>query len=442
MAFDQMFEELQEWLRIPSISSGGGDPADLMRAAEWAAEKVRAAGGTVEIETDEGNPIVVGELKAATADAPTILIYGHFDVQSATPLELWDSPPFEPTVRGDRVYGRGTSDDKGNFYPLLYVACEMAREGTLPVNVRVLIEGDEETGGQGVVRWVQRDQRGADCAVIFDSDMLDEDTPALTLGVRGIVQCGIQVRTATGDLHSGMFGGSVLNAAHVLMRVLSELLPDADGRLRAELRTGIEPPSKEELEVWSKLPDGDHVISHVGGRPLYPRAGAEYYEHNWADASFDVHGLASGDAEQIRTQIPSEAHAKFSVRLGPGQHSEVIGPILEQIVEGAAPVGAEVEMKVLATGEPALFDPGSPAIQLAAQALEKACGTPPALVRVGGSLPIMAAFFDQGIPVVCSGFALPQDQVHAPNESFRLESLRLCEAAARELYPSLAALPR
>lgn len=440
-SFDQMFEEVKEWIRIPSISSGGGDPNDLTRAAEWARDKITAAGGEATIETGFGNPIVVGELRANRPDAPTVMIYGHLDVQSADPIELWDTPPFEPTVKGDRVYARGTSDDKGNFYPLLFEAAGMSKAGELPVNVRVLIEADEETGGMGVVDWLRQDDRGADAAIIFDSDMLDADTPALTLGVRGIVQGGIEVRTASADLHSGMFGGSVLNAAHVLLQVISAVLPGEDGRLRAELREGILEPTKEELEAWSQFPSGDSLIAQMRAQPLHERAGAEYYERNWADASIDVHGIATGDAEQVRTQVPSTAKAKLSMRLAPGQTTERMKVVLKELIEAAAPPGAEVTYTCIATGEPAVFDPKDAALELAAEAFTEACGKPPALQRVGGSLPVMAGFYDKGIPVICSGFALPEDGVHGPNESFRLESLRLCQVTAAALYRKLAELP-
>ncbi|MGH2699188.1 MAG: M20/M25/M40 family metallo-hydrolase, partial [Actinomycetota bacterium] len=213
---DKLLDQLVEWLRIPSISSGGGDPQDLVRAAEWARNYITAAGGEAEVVAGDVNPLVVGDLRAADPDAPTVLIYGHYDVQSADPVEAWTTPPFEPEIRNDRLYGRGAADDKGNFFPLLYVACELAREGRLPVNVRVLIEGEEEAAGDSVVNRVLADERGADVAIVFDSEMLDDSTPAITLGVRGIVSVAVDVRTARADLHSGLFGGTVLNATHAL----------------------------------------------------------------------------------------------------------------------------------------------------------------------------------------------------------------------------------
>src|SRR6059058_764533 len=184
---DPLFAELNEWLRIPSISTGEPDPGALRAAAQWAVDRVRAVGGHGDVVDTTGNPLAVGELRAARGGAPTVLIYGHYDVQSVGDPAAWVSPPFEPTVRDGRVYARGASDDKGNFLPLLHVACEMARAGELPVNVRVLVEGEEEAGGESVAEWMRADRRGADAAIVFDSDMADEATPAITVGLRGIV---------------------------------------------------------------------------------------------------------------------------------------------------------------------------------------------------------------------------------------------------------------
>ncbi|HEX3326097.1 MAG TPA: M20/M25/M40 family metallo-hydrolase [Actinomycetota bacterium] len=437
---ERMLEELIEWLKIPSISSGGGDPADLVRAAEWAAAKVRDSGGSAEVIEGEVNPLVIGQLRAQRADAPVVMIYGHYDVQSAAPLELWTAPPFEPEIRGDRLYGRGTSDDKGNFYPLLYVACELARERALPVNVRILIEGEEESAGDSVNRWLEKDQDKTDCVIVFDSDMLDARTPALTLGVRGIVMMDVQVRTAKQDLHSGMYGGSILNATHVLLEMLAQVLPDRDGLVPSALRGGATEPTPEEIAAWADLPPGDEVLAEVGGKPLTESSGDLYYKRNWADASVDVHGIEAGDARQIRTMVPCTARAKVSVRLAPGQTTEAIAPEFKRLLQAGAPGGAEVDVSVLSTGEPAMFDPATPALTLAAEALEKVCGRPTALTRVGGSLPVLSAFADKGIPAIVSGFALAGDGIHGPDESFRLESLRLGEAAARELYSRLAEL--
>jgi acetylornithine deacetylase/succinyl-diaminopimelate desuccinylase-like protein len=435
-------DELVEWLRIPSISSGGGDPADLRRAAEWASERVVAAGGRAGlVELPDGrSPLAVGELEARRPDAPTILIYGHYDVQSADPLDEWSSPPFEPEVRDGRLYGRGTSDDKGNFFPLLYVACRLARAGELPVHVRVLVEGEEERGGDGATTWVEADERGADCAIVFDGGMVDEQTPALTLGVRGMAYAQVVVRTGERNLHSGVYGGSVLNALHVLHAMLARVLPGPDGMVPEALRRGIQRPGEIEREAWKRLPPGEEVLREEGGRPVDANAGARYYERNWGDASLDVHGIAGGDAFQRRTIIPAEARAMVSLRLAPGQRSEEAFAALEHRLREGAPVGADVAISEAGLGEPSAFDPSAPALRLAADALEATTGTRPALVRTGGSIPVLAPFAARGIPVVLTGFALAADTIHAPDESFRLESLRLGERAAEELYTRLATL--
>lgn len=436
----RMLEELLDYLRIPSISSGGGDPADLTRAAEWLEAKIVASGGTATIETGFGNPLVVGELTASGPDAPTIFIYGHYDVQSADPVEAWTSPPFEPEIRGDRLWGRGTSDDKGNFYPLLYVACELAQQGELPLNVRILVEGEEETGGTSALDWLASDERGAACAIVFDSDMYDAKTPALTLGVRGIVAFSVDVRCAERDLHSGMYGGVSLNAVHVLHELLRQVMPGPDGILRDELRAGIVPPTEEELESWATFAPGAEVIAEGGGRPIDARAAARYYERNWADASLDVNGFAGGDAVQKRTIVPATASAKFTIRLAPGQTAAEIAATAEGLMRAAVPEGAEVEIAWDGAIEAAVFDPADPALLLAAEALEDTTGVAPALQRVGGSIPVLKGFYDRGITTILSGFALPSDNVHAVDESFRLESLALCERAAHKLYEKLARL--
>jgi acetylornithine deacetylase/succinyl-diaminopimelate desuccinylase-like protein len=318
-----LLDQLIDWLRIPSISTGGGDPADLRRAAEWAAAHVERAGGAAElIQVGDGNPLVVGDLRAAHGDAPTVLIYGHYDVQGAGDLSAWTTPPFEPDVRDGRLYARGAADDKGNFWPLLAVACELAASGELPVNVRVVVEGEEEAGSESIAEWIRADERGADAAIVFDSGMVDERTPAITVGLRGMLMAQIQVRTGTRDLHSGIYGGSVLNALHVLHGMLAEVVPGPDGRLREELRAGITAPSQAERDSWTRLPPGEHVLAEVGGRPAYRGAAGEYYERNGADASLDVNEVVGGEP---RTLVPAAARAAISLRLAPGQRAAEIG---------------------------------------------------------------------------------------------------------------------
>jgi acetylornithine deacetylase/succinyl-diaminopimelate desuccinylase-like protein len=432
-------EELDDWLRIPSVSTGEGEAAELERACDWVCERIAAAGGSAEaVRIDGGHPMAIGELRSKRADAPTVLSYGHYDVQAAGPLELWDSPPFEPTERDGRLYARGAADDKGNFLPLLHVACELARAGELPVNVRFLVEGEEEVSSKSVLERLRTGEDEADCAIVFDSLMVDEATPAITLGTRGLVAADIEVRTARRDLHSGLYGGAVLNAAHVLMGMLAAVAPDAEGRVRAELAAGVAPVAPAERESWDRLPPGGRAIADVGGVEVTAGAGDEYYERTGAATAVDVNMIEVGEP---RTIVPSVARGHVSVRIAPGQKAAEIGAQLERLVRDAAPAGAEVAIE-LELSEPALFNAGDPAIQLAAGALERACGTAPALVRIGGTLPLLAVLAERGITSIVSGFALPDDAYHAPNESYRLESLRLGEATAGELYAALASLPK
>jgi acetylornithine deacetylase/succinyl-diaminopimelate desuccinylase-like protein len=432
----RLLDDLLEWLRIPSISTGGGDPFDLERAAAWVATRVNGAGGQGRVVETQGNPLAVGELSAARSEAPTVLIYGHYDVQSVGDPAAWTTPPFEPDVRDGRVYARGASDDKGNFLPLLHVACEQAAAGTLPVNVRVLVEGEEETGGDAVANWVRADERGADCAIVFDSGMVDEHTPAITIGLRGMVMLHLTVRTAERDLHSGVYGGSALNALHALHLALAAVVPGPDGRLRDELLAGAAPVAQAERESWSKLPPGDELLAAVGARPAYPGAGAEYYEANGARPSLEINAIHAGEH---RTVVPAVAEASVSQRLAPGQSGAAALATLERLLREALPPGAEMEIEA-EVGEPSLFPPDNRAVALSAQALERAVGAPAAFVRSGGSIPVVAEFAARDIPAVVTGFGLEEDAYHAPDESFRLVALDQGAAAAHELYRALAAL--
>jgi acetylornithine deacetylase/succinyl-diaminopimelate desuccinylase-like protein len=432
----RLLDDLLDWLRIPSISTGGGAPADLERAAAWVVQRVSAAGGEGRVVVTDGNPLAVGEMRAAREDAPTVLIYGHYDVQSVGDLAAWTTPPFEPDLRNGRVYARGASDDKGNFLPLLHVACAQAAAGALPVHVRVLVEGEEETGGEAVADWVRADERGADCAIVFDSGMVDEHTPAITIGLRGMVMLHLEVRTGERDLHSGVYGGSALNALHALHLMLATVVPGPDGRLRDELRAGVAAPAQAERDSWAKLPPGDELLAAVGARAAYPGAGAQYYERNGADTSLEVNAIHAGEH---RTVVPVVARASVSQRLAPGQHAQEAFATLERLLREALPPGAEMELSA-ELAEPSLFPPDNPAVALSAQALERAVGAPAAFIRTGGSIPVVAEFAARDIPAVVSGFGLEDDAYHAPDESFRLVALDQGAAAANELYRALAAL--
>ena len=436
---EALLENLLEWLRIPSISTGEGEPADLRRAAEFVVRLVREAGGEADVVTiGEGNPLAVGELRAGDPGAPTVLIYGHYDVQSVGPLEAWTTPPFEPQIRDGRLYGRGTSDDKGNFLPLLHTACTLASAGELPVHVRVLVEGEEEAGGESVAAWVRADERGADAVIVFDSGMEDPRTPAITVGLRGMLAAHITVTAQPRDLHSGMYGGSVLNALHVLHAALANVLPGPDGRVREELRAGVAPVSAAELEAWERLPDGDAILAEVGARPLYPAAGAEFRTRNGAEPSIELDWVQGGAP---RTVIPARAGAFVTMRLAPRQDPVEMRSRLEALLRTGLPDGAELEIS-WQMGAPALFEPELPAIRLAADAIDRATGLRTAFVRSGGSIPVVADFADRGIPVIVTGFGLADDDIHAPDESYRLESLELGLKASREMLLAFADLPR
>ena len=431
-------EELEDWLRIPSVSTGGGDADALSRACDWVIARIQAAGGNAErVSVNGSNPMAVGELRASGDGAPTVLSYGHYDVQDPGPLEAWESPPFEPTERDGRLYARGAADDKGNFLPLLHVACELASAGELPVNVRFLVEGEEEVGSDAVLRYLRDQPPEVACAIVFDSLMADERTPAINTGARGMVAGPVEVRTAARDLHSGIYGGAVPNATHVLMDVLRAVLPGPDGRVREELRAGVAPPGEVERESSQRLPSGAEMLAEAGAVEVTAGAAGEFWERTGGEPSVDVNMLMAGEP---RTVIPSVARAQLSMRLAPGQRAPAMAAQLERLLREAVPEGAELSVD-LDLADPALFDANDSALQLAAGAFERACGTPPAFVRLGGTLPLLAVLAEQGVPTIVSGFALGADAFHAPNESYRLESLRLGELTARELYRSLAELP-
>ena len=434
----ELLEELIDFLRIPSVSTGGGDADALAQACDWVCERIEGAGGSAEAVTlDGGHPMAVGELRATRAGAPTVLAYGHYDVQDPGPLEAWESPPFEPDERDGRLYARGAADDKGNFLPLLHVACELARSGDLPVNVRFLVEGEEEIGSPSVLRRLAEEDPRADCAIVFDSLMADERTPAIAVATRGMVKADIEVRTAQRDLHSGLYGGAVPNALHALLGMLAELVPDAEGRVRPELAAGVIPPSETERESWERLPPGAEALDRMGVTEVAPGAAQEFYDRIGALPAVDVNMVAGGEP---RTIVPAAARGFVSMRLAPGQRAPELAQVIEGLLRGAAPAGATVAID-WELADPSLFDPAEPALRLGAEALERACGVAPVLMRLGGTLPLLALLAERRIPTIVSGFVLDADAIHAPNESYRLESLRLGERAAGELYRALAGLP-
>jgi acetylornithine deacetylase/succinyl-diaminopimelate desuccinylase-like protein len=434
------FDELAEFLRIPSISADPLHASDVLTAGRWVCDFLTEAGGTCELVDWLGQPLAIGELKASSGgDAPTVLCYGHFDVQPPDPIELWDSPPFEPEVRGEYLYGRGAVDDKGLLYMLLAAARELGRAGELPVNVRFCCDGEEESGGHSIVEFLESDERGADAAVIFDSGMIRRDVPAFNIATRGIAYFHVVVRTGERDLHSGVYGGAALNAAHALIQSLEGLIA-RDGTLAEPLRHGIAPPTSAELESWTTLPSGADELAEAGARAKDADAARDFYVRTFAEPSVDVNGIVSGSPHLQKTVLPVEATANVSIRLAPGQRSEAIAPEVERLLRASAPAGADVTVEHVSSAEPGLVAPGSKAIQLGLDAFERALGTRPALVRSGGTLPIVPALVAKDIPVVITGFGLPDSQIHSPNERLLVEYVPLGIAAARELFLAFASL--
>src|SRR5438132_1919093 len=434
------FDELAEFLRIPSISADPAHAGHVAEAGEWVCNFIREAGGEAELVDWKGQPLAIGELRASAANgAPTVLCYGHFDVQPPDPLELWESEPFEPEIRGDYLYGRGTVDDKGQLYMLLAAARELARAGELPVNVRFTCDGEEETAGHTLVDFIAADGRGADAAVIFGSGMIRPGVPAFDVATRGNVYYHLTLRTGERDLHSGLYGGAALNALHALTQTFAKLLA-RDGRLVEPLRKGIVAPTEEELAGWRELPAGAEELAEQGAQPMDERAAEEFYLRTFAEPTFEIHGIAGGSPLLQKTVIPVEAVANVSMRLAPGQRVEEIAPVFEQLLREAVPSGAELKLERTAASEPGLVPPDSEAVQLGLVAFERVLGRRPALIRSGGTLPIVPAFADKGIPTVITGFGLPDSQIHSPNERLVAEYVPLGIRAARELYLAFADL--
>jgi acetylornithine deacetylase/succinyl-diaminopimelate desuccinylase-like protein len=435
------FDELAEFIRIPSVSADVERGRDVRDAGEWVCDFVRRAGGQAELRDWEGHPLALGEIPASGGNdsAPTVVCYGHFDVQPPAPLELWKSEPFELAQRDGRLFARGVADDKGQLYMLLKAAESLASEGSLPVNLRFCCDGEEETGGHSIVDFLEQDERGGDACVIFDSTMLRPGVPMFNLSVRGLVYFHVRVRTGERDLHSGVYGGGALNAMHVLARIVDAVVA-RDGRLPEPLRAGVAAPTDEELAGWRELAPGAEELASQGARPMDPQAAEEFYIRTFAEPSLDVNGIEGGSPHLQKTVLPVEAHANLSIRLAPGQDPERIAPEVERLLRDAAPDGADVEVERLSSARPGLVDPESPAVQLGLGAFERVVGARPVLVRSGGTLPIVPALADKGIPAIITGFATPDSNIHSPNENVIAEYFELGARAAAELYRSFAEL--
>jgi acetylornithine deacetylase/succinyl-diaminopimelate desuccinylase-like protein len=430
-------EELSELLAIPSISAETAHADDVTRAADWVAAKVRGLGGRAGVH--EGGRLVVGEIEGPPG-APTVLVYGHYDVQPPDPLELWESDPFAAEIRGEWLYARGVADDKGQLWMQLKAIEELVSEGELPVTFRIVCDGEEETGGDAIVRFLAGDDGPADACVVFDGWMKRRSSPELVVATRGLVALDVEVRTGERDLHSGHYGGVAMNAIHALAEALTALLP-RDGRLPEALRVGVTVPGDDELAAWAALPPGVDEIARVGAVPLDDLAADEFYERVFAEPSLDVTGILGGKPGVRNTTLVSRASAGITIRVAPGQDPEALAAAAEQLLRDALPAGAALEVTGVDLTPPAVL-PVTDALRLAQDAFAKVFARRPLVVRAGGTLPIVAALAARAIPTVMAGLALPDSHTHSPNERMLVETFPLGVAAARETYRALAALPR
>jgi acetylornithine deacetylase/succinyl-diaminopimelate desuccinylase-like protein len=433
------FDELAELVRIPSVSADPARADDVRAAAEWLAGFVNGAGGSAEVVPTETQPLIIGDLAASNGSAPTVLVYGHVDVQPPDPLDLWESDPFSLEERDGWLYGRGVADDKGQLYVLLKAAAELAGAGVLPVNVRVACDAEEETGGHQIVDFLAADERGADAAVIFDSGMTTRGVPEFNVATRGLVYFHLVVHTGARDLHSGIYGGAALNAMHVLSEIVGAISA-RDGVLPEPLRAGIVPPTDEEVAGWAELVPGAEMLEEAGARKAYPGADEAFYLRTTAEPSLDVHGIAGGSPVLQKTVLPVAAEANLSIRVAPGQDVDGIAAAVDQLAREAVPEGAQVELTRLSSSPPGLVPPDSDPVQRGLEAFERTFGRRPLLVRSGGTLPIVPALTEKGIPTIITGFALPESNIHSPNERLLGEYLPLGIETAKELYKSLAEL--
>ncbi|MES1248305.1 MAG: M20/M25/M40 family metallo-hydrolase [Actinomycetota bacterium] len=436
--------ELSEFLAIPSVSADPAHREDVKRAGEWVCDFIRTkCGGTAELTPFGEKELALGEIPAShdPANAPTVLVYNHFDVQPAAPLELWETDPFTLTIKDDWAYGRGVTDDKGQAFVMLKAAQQLVEANALPVNLKFALDGEEEIGGTTIVDYLRTGAVTAQAGIIFDGGMSEIDKPQIELATRGLIAFDVKVTTGARDLHSGMYGGAALNAIHVLMRCFEAVLAGESGLLPEPLRAGIVPPTDEELQSWSALPPGQWQLDNMGARPLDPNAARDFYLRTYAEPSADVNGILGGKPGLRNTTLSVAASGEFTIRLAPGQDVDTIGKTAEQLVRAAAPAGAEVDVQWKGT-PPGLVNSASPVIQLALDAFEKTVGTRPLLTRAGGTLPITPALADAGIPTVLTGFGLPESNVHSPNERYLVRYFETGVATAAELYTAFAALPR
>ena len=418
----RIHSELYEFLRIPSVSARAEHDGDTARAAEWVATSLRAAGLSATVHPTAGHPVVLGEWRNAPAGAPTVLIYGHYDVQPAEPLDLWTSPPFEPTVRDGRIYARGSVDDKGQlFLHIKALEAHLAVRGTLPVNVIVLAEGEEEVGSEHLEAFIRANEStlASDAVVISDSAMFAPGLPSILSSLRGLAYFQIDVQGPTGDLHSGSYGGAVANPAMALARILATM-HDADGHIAIDgFYDDVREWDEAVLEQMKGLPfDEQHFLAETGSPTAFGEKGYTTLERLWARPTCEVNGLLSGyTGEGAKTVLPAKAMAKVSCRLVPDQDPARIERLMFEHVARVAPDGVKVVVRHLHGGRPWRASLDGPLFDAARRALSAAFGREPVITGEGGSIPVVGDFQRiLGAPVLLMGFGLPGENAHAPDE--------------------------
>ena len=443
---DRYVDELKQYLAIPSISALPQHAADVRRAAEWTAESLRAAGmQNVKLFETPGNPVVYGDWLNAPGK-PTILFYGHYDVQPVDPVELWTSPPFEATVRDGEIYARGAADDKGQvFMHIKAVEAFLKQRGSLPMNMRFFIEGEEEVGSAHLDEFVRthKQELAADVVVISDSPMFDRGIPSICYGLRGLAYFQIDVRGTKSDLHSGSFGGAVANPAFVLAQVLSQM-KDRGGHIKIPgFYDDVRELSEAERAEWRKLPFNETKYRKELGAPkLFGETGFTTLERVWARPTFEVNGLLSGfTGEGAKTVLPATAMAKVSMRLVPDQHPDKIAALFEDYLRKVAPKTVELKVTRMHGGKPWMADFDNKYVRAAGRAIEKGFGQPPVFNREGGSIPVVSTFQEElGVPSVLFGVGLPDENAHAPDERLDLGNFHNGIIASAYLYQEIADL--
>jgi len=445
---DRYISELKQYLAIPSISALPEHAGDVRRCAEWSAAEMTGIGlENVRLEETPGNPIVYGEWLKAPG-APTILFYGHYDVQPVDPVELWESPPFEATVRDGEIYARGAADDKGQvFMHFKAIEAHLKQSGSLPVNLKVIIEGEEEVGSVNLDNFVRanHDLLKADVVVISDSAMFDRGVPSICYSLRGLVYFQIDVRGTKSDLHSGVFGGAVANPNMVLAQMLSAM-KDRSGRIKIDgFYDDVRELSQEERDAWKKLPFNEKQYKNDLGAPkLFGETGYTTLERVWGRPTFEVNGIHGGfTGEGAKTVIPAVAMAKVSMRLVPNQHPDKIAELFQKYVEEVAPPTVEVKVTRMHGGKPWITEYDNPFVQAAGRAIEQGFGKTPVFCREGGSIPVVSTFQEElQVPAVLFGVGLPDENAHAPNEKLDLSNFHNGIIASAHLYDEIAKIPK